>query len=128
MTNIIVVTHGNLAQEFVNIAESITETKGKVFPICFNLENDQTDCSQQIQKIIDSDQSTIILTDLFGGTPSNLAIPFIQKDRVEVITGLNLPMLLFLLNQFEELGFEELCKRAKQASQEAVIIAGEFLQ
>ncbi len=130
MTNILVITHGNLASEFVKIAEIITEKKSKAIPICFDLATDQPNYSQKINSTIDSldsKQPIIILTDLFGGTPSNMAIPFIQKDRVEVITGLNLPMLLFLLTQPEDKNFEDLCKGARQASQESIIIAGEFL-
>ncbi|MBU2514751.1 hypothetical protein KJ966_25795 [bacterium] len=129
MANILVITHGNLAAEFVKIAETITNRKGKAIPVCFDLDTD-SDCSQKINSAIDSldsGQSVIILTDLFGGTPSNMAIPFIQKNKVEVITGLNLPMLLFLLTQPEDKDFEELCRGAKQASQESIIIAGEFL-
>lgn len=131
MANILVVTHGSLAEEFVNIAENITQSESKVVPVCFELNLEQSEYPAKIasaMEMLDNDDPTIILTDLFGGSPSNFAIPYIQKNKVEVITGLNMPMLLYLMNQPPGKSIEELTKGAKQASQDAIIIAGEFLQ
>lgn len=130
MTNILVLTHGNLAKEFVSIAETITQTSDLAVPVCFSLEMDQTEFNARINDAMasfDNDRPIIILTDLFGGTPSNLAIPFIQEHRVEVVTGLNLSMLLYLINHSAKKSFDELCKGVKQAGKEAIILAGEFL-
>ena len=131
MTNILVVTHGNLAKEFVNIAEDITQQKSKATAVCFDLGLDQANSTDKITDAIksqDSSEPIIILTDLFGGSPSNISIPFVRVEKIEVITGLNLAMLLYLLTQTEDKGFEALCKGAKQAGKEAIIVAGEFLQ
>lgn len=131
MANILVITHGNLAKEFVEIAEAITGQKGRALPVCFDLQEDLGEYSLKVKSAIESlnsNQPTIILTDLFGGTPSNIAIPFVQKDKIEVITGLNLPMLAYLLTQPEDKGFDELCKGARQAGSDAILIAGEFLE
>jgi mannose PTS system EIIA component len=131
MANILVITHGNLATEFVGIAESITEQKGKAIPICFDFEEDLSKISLKLKTTMDSldlDQPTIILTDLFGGTPSNVAIPLIQKGKIEVITGLNLPMLIYLVTQPDNMDFEEICKGAGQAARDAILIAGDFLE
>lgn len=131
MASILVITHGNLAKEFIHIAENITGQAGRAIPICFEFELAPTDYTDKISDAIaslDPEEPIIVLTDLFGGTPSNLAIPFVQKDKVEVLTGLNLPMLLYLLTQAEGKEFEQLCQGAKQAGKEAIIVAGEFLQ
>lgn len=131
MANILVITHGSLAKELVSIAEHIVTSKHKAIAVCFELNLNQSEYPYKMASALeslDTKQPTIILTDLFGGTPSNLAIPYIQKGNVEVITGLNLPMLMYLMTQPIEKSLEELCKGAKQAGQDAIIIAGEFLQ
>ena len=131
MANILVVTHGSLAEDFVSIAEHITRSENKAIPICFELDMDPSEYPAKIASAmekLDKSQPIIVLTDLFGGSPSNFAIPYIQKDKVEVITGLNMPMLIYLLTQPEGKGIEELAKGAKQAGQDAILIAGEFLQ
>ncbi len=130
MTNILVITHGNLAKEIIDVAENIIDHPKKAIPVCLDLNLGQTDYTKKISNVIkslDPEQAVIILTDLFGGTPSNIAIPFVKKDKYEVITGVNLPMLLYLLSQPEDKDFGELCKGAKKAGEEAIIIAGEFL-
>ncbi len=130
MREILVITHGNLAKEIVRITEQIVEHSINVTPICFESDLDPSRYTQEIKDAIgslDPNHQVIILTDLFGGTPSNIAIPFIQKDKVEVITGINLPMLIYLLSQPEEKSLAELCLGAKKTGEEAIIIVGEFL-
>ena len=131
MANILVITHGNLADEFVSIAENIAKSANKIIPVSFELTLDQSEYPSKMAEAmesIDQNEPTIILTDLFGGTPSNFAIPYIQKDKVEVITGLNIPMLVYLMTQPPGKSIEELSNGARQAGKDAIIIAGEFLQ
>ncbi len=131
MANILVITHGNLADEFVSIAENIAKSANKIIPVSFELTLDQSEYPAKMAEAmesIDPNEPTIILTDLFGGTPSNFAIPYIQKDKVEVITGLNIPMLVYLMTQPPGKSIEELSNGARQAGKDAIIIAGEFLQ
>lgn len=131
MTHILVITHGNLAKEFVQIAECVTTKKGKAIPIRFDMEsngNNYSSCLKEVVESLDPNEKVIILTDLFGGTPSNEAIPFLKKGRIEVITGLSLPMLVYLMTQPEDAGLEELSKGAQKAAKDGVIIAGEFLK
>ena len=130
MTEILLVSHGNLAKEFVQIAEMIIEQPVNATPVCLDIQLNQEACIEIINHAIGSlpfDEKIVILTDLFGGTPSNISIPMIQKDRIEVITGVNLPMLLYLLTQPEDKEFQELCEGAKKAGEEAILIAGDFL-
>ena len=74
-----------------------------------------------------SEGGLIILTDLFGGTPNNLSLPYLKKGSIEVITGLNLPMLLHLVTHLEKLSFEKLCKSTKNMGIQGILVAGEFL-
>lgn len=130
MPQIIVITHGNLANELVDILEQILKKESQVIPVCFDLNWDPSFFSEKIEEVLNgigSNRNIIILTDLFGGTPSNLSIPYIKKNMVEVITGVNLPMLVYLLSQPKGKDFKELCLGAKKAGADAIVIAGEFL-
>lgn len=130
MAQIVVITHGNLALELVRVVSQITEQPSSAIPVCFDLNQDHTEYTKIISDVFDNldpDKPVIILTDLFGGTPSNFTFPFVKKDKVEVITGLNLPMLMYLVTQPEGKRFEELCEGAKKAGQDAIIIAGQFM-
>ncbi len=130
MTEIVVISHGNLAQELVRVVSQITEQPVKAIPVCFEFNQDHGDCTRIISDVfncLDSEKPVIILTDMFGGTPSNITFPYVQKDKVEVITGLNLPMLMYLVTQSDEKSFAELCEGAHKAGQDAIIIAGQFM-
>ncbi len=70
----------------------------------------------------------IILTDLFGGTPSNLSISFLEDDKVEVITGVNLPMMIKIANIREEMSLEELAQYIRSYGRENISVAGELLK
>jgi PTS system mannose-specific IIA component len=99
MLGILVVTHGNLAKEFVDVAFRILgESDPEVVPLCveWTLEAPaaQDLIRRAVKKLQDSNQGVLILTDLFGGTPTNLAMTFYQPGKVEILTGLNLPMLI----------------------------------
>lgn len=130
MTEIVVITHGNLALELVRVVSKITDQPVNAIPVCFDLNQDHTEYNQIISDVfasLDPEKPVIILTDLFGGTPSNITFPFVKKDKVEVITGLNLPMLMYLVTQSDEKSFAELCEGAHKAGQDAIIIAGQFM-
>jgi mannose PTS system EIIA component len=130
MTKTIVITHGSLAKELVDITDQILEKETGAVAICFDLVDEYTELKNKIEQALatfDESDKVIILTDLFGGTASNAAIPFAQKERVEVITGLNLAMLLYLFSQPENKTFINLCQGVKTAGKDAIIVAGEFL-
>ena len=99
MIGLVIVTHGKLAEEFVLAMEHVVGPQSQVTPICIGPEDD---VSQRRQDILDATfandtgDGVILLTDMFGGTPSNLAISVMEQTRAEVIAGLNLPMLIKL--------------------------------
>ena len=99
MIGLVIVTHGRLAAEFVSAMEHVVGRQRAVEAICIGPEDDMERRRQDILEAVDrvdSGDGVILLTDMFGGTPSNLAISVMEQTRAEVIAGLNLPMLIKL--------------------------------
>ena len=99
MIGLVIVTHGRLAEEFVFAMEHVVGPQSAVEAICIGPEDDMEKRRQDILAAcgrVDSGQGVILLTDMFGGTPSNLAISVMEQTKAEVIAGLNLPMLIKL--------------------------------
>ena len=99
MIGVVVVTHGQLATELLNAAETIVGDLPQFAAVSIGWHEDTGDARAEIETAIRrvrQDQGVLILTDMFGGTPTNLAVTFLERDKVEVITGVNLPMLIKL--------------------------------
>jgi mannose PTS system EIIA component len=99
MIGLVIVTHGRLAQEFVYAMEHVVGPQAGVAAVCIGPEDDMEQRRRDILKSVaevDDGQGVILLTDMFGGTPSNLAISVMEQTKAEVIAGLNLPMLIKL--------------------------------
>jgi PTS system mannose-specific IIA component len=99
MIGLVIVTHGRLAAEFVSAMEHVVGRQRAVEAICIGPEDDMEQRRHDILEAVDrvdSGEGVILLTDMFGGTPSNLAISVMEQTRAEVIAGLNLPMLIKL--------------------------------
>ena len=131
MTEIVIITHGNLAIEINKVAEKILGAPSRAITICLDWDESYSDHAEKIKNLLQNgaeDQKRIILTDLFGGSPSNLTIPYLVKGKTEVITGMNLPMLIYLLSAEENADFKELCEGAKRAGMDAIFIAGKLIQ
>jgi PTS system mannose-specific IIA component len=99
MIGLVIVTHGRLAAEFVAAMEHVVGRQRAVESVCIGPEDDMERRRQDILEAVarvDSGSGVILLTDMFGGTPSNLAISVMEQTRAEVIAGLNLPMLIKL--------------------------------
>lgn len=99
MIGIVVVTHGQLATELVNAAETIVGDLPQFAAVSIGWHDDVDDAREEIKQTIarlQAPDGVLILTDMFGGTPANLALTFLEGDKVEVITGINLPMLIKL--------------------------------
>ena len=132
MIGILVVTHGQLARELVTSAEMIVGEIPNVAPVSIGWHDDPDDAQEEIREGIERVQTgdgTVVLTDMFGGTPSNLSLAFLEKDRVEVVTGVNLPMLIKLVS-LRSAGDVELEKAARQISaqgKESICLASDLL-
>ena len=133
MIGIVVVTHGQLARELVSAAEIIIGEIPNVTAVSIGWHESPDDAQQEIANAIgkaDSGKGTVVLTDMFGGTPSNLSLTFLEKGRVEVVTGVNLPMLIRLASLREEEEGDDLSALAAEAAREGkdnIYLAGELL-
>lgn len=130
MIGIILVTHGRLAEEFVHAMEHVVGSQQDVATICIGPNDDMEARREEIARAIDTvdtGDGAVILTDLFGGTPSNLAISLLRKGRTEVIAGINLPMLIRLAGARKELGLAAAAAAARDAGRNYITLASEFL-
>lgn len=130
MIGLILVTHGHLAKEFVAAMEHVVGKQEGVATICIGANDDMEKRRADIRKAIDqvdTGDGAILLTDLFGGTPSNLAISLLEAGRTEVIAGTNLPMLIRLAGARKELPLESAAQAAREAGRNYITIASEFL-
>lgn len=131
MIAVLVVTHIDLGREFLKAAEFIVghiEASGSV-PITETTNSDEI--RDRIEKRIeelDTGDGVLILTDMFGGTPSNLSLSFLQKDRVEVLTGVNLPMIIFIHQNRSGMNLQELAEKAQNAGKAGISLAGKLLE
>lgn len=130
MIGMILVTHGKLAEEFVHAMEHVVGRQEAVATVCIGPNDDMEARRREIAEAIaavDDGQGAIVLTDLFGGTPSNLAISLMQAGKVEVIAGINLPMLIRLAKARRCMDMAEATAAARDAGRNYITIASEFL-
>jgi len=130
MIGLILVTHGRLAEEFVHAMQHVVGRQEAVATVCIGPNDDMERRRKEIAeavRAVDSGQGAIILTDLFGGTPSNLAISLMEAGKVEVIAGINLPMLIRLAGARKTMNVVEATVAARDAGRNYITIASEFL-
>ena len=130
MIGLVLVTHGRLAVEFITAMEHVVGPQDAVESICIDAEDDmearRADIAAAIQKV-DRGKGVIILTDLFGGTPSNLAISLMKSEDIEVIAGVNLPMLIRLEGARKVMGVRAAVAAAREAGRKYISVASEIL-
>jgi len=130
MIGLVLVTHGRLATEFVTAMEHVVGPQTAIEAICIGPDDDMEarrgDIATAIAKV-DSGSGVIVLTDLFGGTPSNLAISLMDVGRVEVIAGINLPMLIRLESARRRMKVVEAVAAAREAGRKYISVASEVL-
>lgn len=130
MIGLVLVTHGNLATEFITAMEHVVGTQKSIAAVCIHVHDDVEEKRQEISDAIASVENgagVIVLSDLFGGTPSNLAISLMDKGKVEVIAGANLPMLIRLDGARKKMDIQQAVKAAKEAGQKYISVASEIL-
>lgn len=131
MIGLVLVTHGDLAKEFVKALEHIVGPQERVATICIGPEDDMEQRRQDILdavKSVDDGTGVAILTDMFGGTPSNLAISVMNGGSIEVVAGMNLPLLVKLAKVRCERGLAEAVVEAKEAGRKYINVASQVLQ
>jgi mannose PTS system EIIA component len=130
MIGMILVTHGKLAEEFVAAMQHVVGRQEAVRTVCIGPNDDMEARRAEIATAIeevDAGGGVIILTDLFGGTPSNLAISLMSRNKVEVIAGINLPMLIRLAKARGCMPLEKAAIAARDAGRNYITVASEFL-
>jgi mannose PTS system EIIA component len=126
MIGLVIVTHGRLAEEFLDAMEHVVGPQKAVIPISIGPDDDMERRRADILKAVtrvDTGQGCIILTDMFGGTPSNLAISVMEETRVEVIAGLNLPMLIKLASLRGREDLQTCVAAAQEAGRKYISVA-----
>ena len=131
MIGVVIVSHGRLADEFVAATEHVVGPMDAFLAICIGPDDDMEQRRQEILDAVShvSDGSgVIILTDMFGGTPSNLAISVMQAGSIEVIAGVNLPMLIKLASIRGEDDLQQALAEAQESGRKYINVASKLLQ
>ena len=130
MIGLVLVTHGSLATEFVVAMEHVVGPQQQIETICIGPEDDmevrRADIASAVERVNDG-AGVILLTDLFGGTPSNLAISLLKAGEIEVIAGINLPMLIRLESARKVMDVRQAVAAAREAGQKYISVASELL-
>lgn len=131
MIGVVVVTHGQLAIELVNAAEMIVGDLPQFTAVSIGWHDDVNDAREEIEQAIErvrGEQGALLLTDMFGGTPSNLGMTFLEKDRIEVITGVNLPMLIKLAQLPQSQDLLAVARQMRDDGRNAIWVASDLLR
>ena len=130
MIGVLITTHGNLGSEFIRAAELIRGSLKGIVHISVDQKKGVEELKKEIStaiKKLDQGQGVLILTDLFGGTPSNISLSFLKEGKVEVITGINLPMLLKLPDIREGMQLKDFARLIKDYGIKNISLATEIL-
>ncbi|MGB6086531.1 PTS sugar transporter subunit IIA [Parvibaculum sp.] len=130
MIGLVLVTHGRLADEFVSAMEHVVGPQSQISAICIGPDDDMEQRRKDILSAVaasDTGDGVILLTDMFGGTPSNLAISVMDKAKVEVIAGVNLPMLIKLASVRETFSLSDAVDQAQESGRKYISIASRVL-
>jgi PTS system mannose-specific IIA component len=131
MIGLLVITHCQLAKELLEAAEFIVGGIEAVEHVSIDASKDSKKLLEIIEKkveTLDQGQGVLVLTDMFGGTPSNLALSFLDRDSIEVVTGTNLPMVIAVAHKREGQSLSEVAQMAKTAGRRSISLASELLE
>jgi PTS system mannose-specific IIA component len=130
MIGVLITTHGNLGKELIKAAQLIKGPLNDISHVSVDQTKDAEEIKREIGnaiKKLDKGRGVLILTDLFGGTPSNISLSFMKEGKVEVLTGVNLPMLLKLSDIKEDMSLREFACFIKEYGQKNISLASEIL-
>jgi mannose PTS system EIIA component len=130
MIGVVVVTHGKLAQEFIAATEHVVGKQKYMRALCIEPEDDMEKRRSDILaavKEVDTGGGVVVLTDMFGGTPSNLAISIMGKEPIEVVAGINLPMMVKLASIRTAMPLNEAVLVAQEAGRKYINVASNLL-
>ena len=130
MFGIVIVSHGKLAEDFVAVTEHVVGKQEQIAAVGIEPEDNSNDAREHILnaiKKVNTGGGVVILTDMFGGTPSNLAISVMETDNIEVIAGVNLPMIIKLTSVRGKISMAEAVVQAQDAAKKYINVAGNML-
>src|SRR4029079_6226539 len=130
MTGGVIVTHGQLANELVSAAEMIVGEINHVTAVSIGWHDDVDVAREEVERAlqrVDAGSGVLLLTDMFGGTPTNIAVSFLGVAPVEGVTGVNLPMVIKLATQEKDEALADLARRVRDQGQEQIHLASEIL-
>ena len=130
MIGVLITTHGNLGNELIHAAASIKGKLKGVMHVCVEQTRGVEELKKEISaaiKKLDKGQGVLILTDLFSGTPSNISLSFMKEGKIEVVTGVNLPMLLKVSDVKEGTSLNEFARFIKEYGKNNISLASEIL-
>ena len=131
MIGLLIVTHCDLGKEFLNAAEFIVGRIEAAEVVSITQTSDSEKIRKMIEdkiSILDKGQGVLILTDMFGGTPSNLSLSFLKEEMVEVLTGVNLPMVISVAQNRSDMELGEMAEKAQEAGKMSISLAGNLLK
>ncbi len=130
MIGMVLVTHGRLAAEFIAALEHVVGPQRQIAAVCIGPDDDMEKRRQDILRTVgevDDGGGVVLLTDMFGGTPSNLAISIMDKGKIEVIAGINLPMLIKLASLRQSEALANAVRGAQEAGRKYINVASQLL-
>jgi PTS system mannose-specific IIA component len=130
MIGALVVTHGHLGHELVAAAEMIVGEIAHIQAVSIGWHDDVNDASKDIEKRIaevENGHGVLLLTDMFGGTPSNIAFSFHDPGKVDIVTGVNLPMIIKIAGQKEGETLDSLARIVRDQGRSSIAMASDFL-
>jgi mannose PTS system EIIA component len=133
MVGVVLVTHGRLADELISAVKFVVADKSsvKIEGVCLDTREEFETFTKKIKnaiKKVDEGEGILIITDMFGGTPSNVSLTFLEGKKLEVLSGVNLPMLLKLATLPSKVTLDEAVKIAESAGRDNIIVASKLLQ
>ncbi len=131
MIGAVIVTHGLLAREILDAAQRIVGRTDSIRAVSMDWDDEVSDARKQIEaaiKEVDGGRGVLIFTDMFGGTPTNVSLAFLEQDGVEIITGVNLPMIIKLTSvQNSDGTLLEIAQELRERGQNSIYVASEIL-
>jgi PTS system mannose-specific IIA component len=131
MVGVVVVTHGNLSRDLVEVTELIVGPCPNLAAVTIEAEDGIYEIAKKIESAVtaaEKGKGVLIITDLFGGTPSNVSLSFLQENKVEVLSGVNLPMMIKVAAHSENSNLKELAKLARRAGKNNISLASEIMR
>lgn len=127
----VVVSHGQVANELLAAAETVVGNLSHITAVSIGWHDDVELAQDEIRRAIkkvSSGNGVLLLTDMFGGTPTNISAMFIKENEVEIVTGVNLPMVIKLASQNKEMSLTEMAKEVEEQGKQSIYRTGELLE